>query len=97
MSPKERFFEEASIIKRLSDTTIERSFLLEYERRVTADNVIVLDEIEYEVPYQYAKQRITIRYSKALKSIYVIDKITEEATPIRLLNKHENAHVKREK
>ena len=97
LSPKERFFEEASIIKRLSDTTIERSFLLEYERRVTADNVIVLDEIEYEVPYQYAKQRITIRYSKDLKTVYVIDKTTGEATPIRLLNKHENAHVKREK
>lgn len=97
LSPKERFFEESSIIKRLSDTTIERSFLLEYERRVTADNVIVLEEIEYEVPYRYAKQRITIRYSKDFEKVYVIDPITGEATPIKLLNKHENAHIKREK
>ncbi|MFI3202401.1 MAG: DDE-type integrase/transposase/recombinase [Eubacteriales bacterium] len=97
LSPKERFFEEASIIKRLSDATIERSFLLEYERRVTADNVIVLEEIEYEVPYRYAKQRITIRYSKDFEKVYVIDPLTGEATPIKLLNKHENAHIKREK
>ncbi len=97
LSPKERFFQESIIIKRLSDVKIEQSFLLEYQRRVTADNVIVLEEIEYEVPYRYAKQRITIRYSKDFEKVYVIDQITGEATPIKLLNKHENSHVKREK
>ncbi|MFI3214766.1 MAG: integrase core domain-containing protein [Eubacteriales bacterium] len=97
LSPKERFFQESIIIKRLSDVKIEQSFLLEYQRRVTADNVIVLEEIEYEVPYRYAKQRITIRYSKDFEKVYVIDQTTGEATPIKLLNKHENSHVKREK
>ncbi len=97
LSPKERFFEQASIIKRLCDTQIEQSFLLEYQRRVSADSVIVLEEVEYEVPYRYAKQRITIRYSKDFEKVYVIDPITGEATPIALLNKQANAHIKREK
>ncbi len=96
-SPKERFFQESIIIKRLSDIKIEQSFLLEYQRRVTADNVIVLEETEYEVPYRYAKQRITIRYSKDFEKVYVMDQTTGEATPIKLLNKHENSHIKREK
>jgi len=96
-SPQERFFEESYIIKRLSEDEIDKAFLLEYERRVSADNVIVLDETEYEVPYKYAKQRITLRYSADFKKVYVVDKLSGELTPIKLLNKHDNSHIKREK
>lgn len=95
--PITRFFEEATIIKRLSDDEIEKAFLLEYERRVSADNVIVIDGIEYEVPYKYAKQRITLRYSPNFEKVYVIDKTTNDLTPIKLLNKNDNSHIKREK
>lgn len=97
MSPRDRFFEESALIKRLSDEDIETSFMLEYERRVSADNVVVLNETEYEVPYIYAKQRITIRYSADFENVYVVNKNNGELTPIKLLNKHENSHIKREK
>lgn len=96
-TPEDRFFEESSLIKRLSEENIEKSFLLEYERRVSADNVIVIDGTEYEVPYIYAKQKITLRYSADFSCVYVVDKTTGELSPIKLLNKHENSHIKREK
>ena len=96
-TPEDRFFEEGCLIKRLSDETIETSFLLEYERRVSADNVIVLNETEYEVPYIYAKQKITLRYSADFETVYVVNKNTNALTPIKLLNKHDNSHIKREK
>ena len=96
-TPENRFFEEGCLIKRLSDDVIETSFLLEYERRVSADNVIVLNETEYEVPYIYAKQKITLRYCADLESVYVVNKSNGELTPIKLLNKHDNSHIKREK
>lgn len=84
-APQDRFFEESFMIKRLLDEDIDKSFLLEYEQRVSADNVIVLDEIEYEVPYRYAKQKITLRYSKDFEKVYVVDKLTQDLKPIKFL------------
>lgn len=96
-TPEDRFYKEGCLIKRLNDEAIDISFLLEYERRVSADNVIVINETEYEVPYIYAKQKITLRYSADFETVYVVNKNTGELTPIKLLNKHDNSHIKREK
>ena len=95
-SPQERFFSEPEQIKRLSSEQIEQSFLLEIERRVSADSVIVIDQVEYEVDYRFAKQRINLRYSPDMKNIFIVEP-NNCLTPIRLLNKQENADVKREK
>ncbi len=96
-SPMDRFFSESELIKRLSLDQIEKDFLFEIERRVSADSVILIDEIEYEVHYRYSKQRIKIRYSPDMENVFVIDPYTNELSPIRLLNKHENSKIKREK
>ena len=95
-TPQDRFFSEPELIKRISDDQIENAFLLEIERRVSADSVIVIDHVEYEVDYRFAKQRITLRYSPDLSDIYVVE-ADSSLTPIRLLNKQENAFVKRDK
>ena len=95
-SPQERFFSESEYIRRISDEQIEDSFLLEIERRVSADSVIVIDQIEYEVDFRFAKQRITLRYSPDMKDIYVVEH-DGTLSPIRILNKQENSVVKREK
>lgn len=87
---------EPERIRRLPDDRIDQCFLLEIERRVSADCVIVIDRIEYEVDYRFAKQRITIRYSPDMKEIYVVE-ADGSLAPIRLLNKHENADIKRDK
>lgn len=97
LSPQDSFFKESYMIKRLTDKQLETSFLLEYERRVSVDSVITIDCVDYKVDYHYAKQRVLIRYSPDLSKIYVIDKYTGEATPLKLLNKIENADIKREK
>ncbi len=96
LSPQDRFFQEPELIRRLPDEQIETAFLLEQERRVSADSVIILDHIEYEVDYRFARQRITLRYSPDMKQIYV-QEANGTLTPIHLLNKQENANVKRDK
>ena len=96
LSPQDRFFSEPNHIRRLSDEEIENSFLLELERRVSSDSVIVIDQIEYEVDYRFAKQRIKLRYSPDMKDIFIVE-TDGTLTPIRLLNKTENAYIKREK
>ena len=96
LSPQDRFFSEPDRIRRLSDEEIENCFLLELERRVSSDSVIVIDQVEYEVDYRFAKQRIKIRYSPDMKDIFIVE-ADGTLTPIRLLNKTENAYIKREK
>ncbi|MGL5437664.1 MAG: DDE-type integrase/transposase/recombinase [Lachnospiraceae bacterium] len=96
MSPTDRFFSEPERIRRLPEDAIEKDFLLEIERRVSTDSVIVIDHVEYEVDYRFAKQRIRLRYSPDMKTIFIVE-ADGCLTPIRLLNKQENAFVKREK
>ena len=95
-SPQDRFFSEPNRIRRLTDEEIENSFLLEIERRVSSDSVIVIDQVEYEVDCRFAKQRIKLRYSPGLKDIFIVE-ADGSLTPVRLLNKVDNAFVKREK
>lgn len=97
ISPTERFFKESVLIKRLLEDDIEKNFLLEIERRVSADNVVTINNIEYETPYRFSKQRIILRYSADMKEVFIINKHTGEFEEIKLLNKHENSNVKREK
>lgn len=95
-SPQDRFFSEPEQIRRLPGEELERSFLLEVERRVSADSVIVIDQVEYEVDCRFARQRVRLRYSPNLQEIYVVEP-DGTLTPVRLLNKQENALVKRDK
>ena len=93
----DRFFEDGPLIKRLSEEQLETCFMLQIERRVSADNVITIDNKEYEVDYRYSKQRIILRYSPDMREIFLVNRHTGELEPIRLLNKHDNAHIKRHK
>lgn len=95
-TPQERFFAEPEQIRRLPQEQLDKDFLLEIERRVSADSVIVIDQVEYEVDFRFAKQRIRLRYSPDMKEIFIVEP-DNSLTPIRLLNKQENADVKREK
>ena len=98
MTPEERFFSEPDYIRRLSDEMIENSFLYEIERRVSADNILMIGKTEYEIHYRYAKQRIRLRYSPGFKKVFVVG-ASGELTPVRLrpLDKKENADIKRER
>lgn len=95
-TPQERYFSEPHCFYRLPSEDLNKHFLLEIERRVSSDSVIVIDQIEYEVDCRFAKQRIRLRYSPDLQDIYIVE-ADGTLTPIRILNKTENALVKREK
>jgi len=95
-TPNDVFFSEPHLIKRLTQYQMDHSFLLEYERSVSADSVVVIDKILYEVPYHYAKQKIKLRYAPDLSHVYVVDNFSGELTQIKLLKKYDNAHIKRD-
>ena len=95
-SPQERCLDEPNCLRRLPEDKIDLLFLLELERRVSVDCVVTIDHIEHGADYRFAKQRIRLRYSPDMESIYVVE-ADGTLTPVRLLNKIENADIKREK
>lgn len=97
LSPIDRFYNESSLIKRLTENKLQTDFLFELERRVSIDNVVIINDVEYEVHYRYSKQKIKIRFSQDMKTVYLVDRITGELSELRLLNKHENSKITREK
>ena len=90
-TPQDRFYEEGNLIYRFDEDRINTMFLLEEERTVSADNVIVIENKEYEVDYKYSGRRILLRYSPDLKSIYSVDRQTGEMEEIHLLDKYKNS------
>lgn len=96
VSPIDRFFKESEMIIRMSQEKIDKAFLLEIERKVSNDNVIVIEDKEYEVNYKYAGRKLLLRYSPDLSKIYVVND-DESLEEIHLLDKHSNSNVKREK
>ncbi len=95
-SPQERFFSEPGRVRRLPEEKLRTDFLLELERRVSADSVVAIGNVEYEVDMRFARQRIRLRCSPGMDEVYVAQPDGTLA-PVRLLNKQENASVKREK
>ena len=94
-TPQDRFFNESSLIIRIEDSQIEKAFLLEIERKVSADCIVMIDSQEYEVDSKYANRRITIRYSSNLDEVYAYDKESDTYEKIHLVDKHENSKIKR--
>jgi len=95
-TPDERFFSEPNSIRRISSDEADKAFLLEIERRVSNDSVITIDNVEYEVDSRYSGTRVRLRYSPDMQTIYLVDS-SNALIPIRLLNKQENAFIKRNK
>lgn len=96
ITPSERFFEESDYIKRLSDKQVKESFYLEIDRKVSSDNIVIIEKKQYEVPYRFNKQNIKLRYSYDLKEVYIVNK-SGELELIELVNKIENSKIKRKK
>ena len=94
--PQERFFSEPEKIRRLPQERLRTDFLLELERRVSADSVVTIGNVEYEVDMRFARQRIRLRCSPGMEEVYVAQ-ADGALLPVRLLNKRENASIKREK
>jgi transposase InsO family protein len=98
MTPQERFFSEPEQIHRLPAEMLDLCFLYESERRVSPDSVVPINNEEYEIHYRYAKQRIRLRYSPDMSKSFVVEP-SGNLVPVtlHLLNKHENANVRRER
>ncbi len=92
-TPQNRFFEEASLIKKLPGALSETAFLYEIQRKVTKDGLVSVNNRLFEVDFRYSGKTITLRYSPDLQNFYVAE--DGLLVPIRLLDKTENSNRKR--
>lgn len=95
-SPNDRFFNSNDEILYIDNDKIDKTFLIEVDRKVTADGIISLDTKEFEVPYQYQNKRIKVRYSADYQTVYVVE-ADNELTPIKIVDKVANSKIKRNK
>lgn len=58
--------------------------------------MVSIGNVEYEVDMRFARRRIRLRYSPGMEEVYVAEP-DGGLVPVRLLNKQENASVKRER
>ena len=82
-TPQERSFSEPEKVRRLPEEKMKTDFLLELERKVSADSVVTIGNVEYEVDMRFARQRIRLRCSPGMDEVYVAE---ADGTP-RVLNR----------
>lgn len=89
LTPMERYLKEIDLIKRLDEEELNRDFLFEIDRRVSLDNVVVIEKKEYEVPAVYSNRKIKIKYLNTDEGVYLVD--NDKVIQLKPLDKHGNA------
>ena len=89
LTPMERYLKEADLVKKLDETSLEKDFLFEIERRVSIDNIVVIDNKEYEVPAVYSSKKVRIKYLDPKDGVFIVD--NDKQIEIKPLDKKANA------
>lgn len=89
LTPMERYLKETDLVKKLDETSLEKDFLFEIERRVSIDNIVVIDNKEYEVPAVYSSKKVRIKYLDSKDGVFIVD--GDKQIEIKPLDKKANA------
>ena len=95
-TPRERFMQDYENIVRKTDEQIEECFLHKATRNVRNDATISFSNMIYEVPQEYIKKYITIKYSPDnLETLYIYSDKNERLHTVKAIDKISNSKVKR--
>ena len=95
-TPKERFMKDFSNIKRKTDEQIEEAFLHRETRNVRYDATISFRDILYEVPQEYIKKKVIIKFNPSnINELYIYSDKNERMCSITPINKVDNSRMKR--
>lgn len=89
LTPMERYLKEVELVKRIDEYSLEKDFLFEIERRVSIDNIVVIDNKEYEVPAIYSSKKVKIKYLDPKDGVFIVD--NDKQIEIKPLDKKANA------
>ena len=95
--PKERWLQDAKRINYLPPDTLDDCFLHRETRTVAGDATISINKVIFEVPAQYIKQKINIRFSPGDPSeAYIFNEHNKLAHTIYPLRRVDNSKIKRQ-
>lgn len=89
LTPMERYLKEVELVKKIDEYSLEKDFLFEIERRVSIDNIVVIDNKEYEVPAVYSSKKVRIKYLDPKDGVFIVD--NDKQIEIKPLDKKANA------
>ena len=89
LTPMERYLKEVELVKKIDEYSLEKDFLFEIERRVSIDNIVVIDNKEYEVPAIYSSKKVKIKYLDRKDGVFIVD--NDKQIEIKPLDKKANA------
>ena len=89
LTPMERYLKEVELVKKIDEYSLEKDFLFEIERRVSIDNIVVIDNKEYEVPAIYSSKKVKIKYLDPKDGVFIVD--NDKQIEIKPLDKKANA------
>ena len=101
-TPAERYLEESKNAIHRSEAEIEKAFMLEDVRKSTFDSLIVLDDVQYQLPARFADRKVRIVYSfdrtkvfvkddeGTLTEVHVLDKVANSKRQRYQMGKEEN-------
>jgi len=95
-TPRERFMEYYSSIVRKTDEQIEEAFLHRETRTVKNDATISFRDLLYEVPQEFKKKKIIIKFKPtSLDELYIYNDKNERVCVIKPIDKVSNSKIKR--
>lgn len=96
MTPRERFLQDAEMIRHLPLERLDEIFTVRYERKVRTDSSVQIDKVRYEVPSDLMNEKVQIYIDPSDgEKAWVKDPLTRRRILIRRLNRVENASVAR--
>lgn len=96
-TPKERFMKDYEYITRKTDEDIEECFLHRDTRNVRNDATISFRDLIYEVPQEYIKKKIIIKYKATEpEELYIYSDKNERLCSIKPIDKISNSKMKRQ-
>ncbi len=94
-TPMDRYVRHIARIRMVEDSQwLDECFQNRVVRKVNNDSTISIDSVSYDVPMEFIRMKVEVRYlPDDMKSAYIL--FDGKRYPIRQTNKVENAHTKR--
>lgn len=98
LTPRERFLLDQDYIQKISLEKLDSIFVCRYERKVKTNSTVSIQNILYEVPSEYMKEKVEVFIDPLDDNCaWILDSYTKKKVPIQKLNKQQNAYTPRKR
>lgn len=98
LTPRERFLMDQEYIHKIPLEKLDSIFVCRYERKVKTNSTVSVQNVLYEVPSEFMKQKIEIFIDPLNDDrAWILDPISNKQISVKKVDKHENAYTRRKR